>query len=370
MSKAAFSMDRNVCLNGLSDRQTICGRKTPMPILNSVQLIATEEGVSMTGADSEICLSNMYPATVTENGGFCINAKKAYEIVKELPEGEVKFVARENGSVTISGGKAVFNLASFPVEEFPEFMFVAEETFPVDGRNLLGMLDGTGYCMSQDDTKYNMNGILLESEGMVLRAVATDGHRMAYTEDDVESEPASNFNAPGLILSAKTVTEMRKLIDADEPISVSLAENTIIFQSPAFGTMVSRLVEATFPDYRRVVPENNTNVATIDRANLVGALRRSSIMAGINATIKMDFADGKVVVTSNDEDLGDAHEEMDIDYIGNPVSIAFASKYALDAINSFTDTQVRIILGDKLAPALVMPVASNRKFAVIMPRSH
>jgi len=367
-----FSIEKDVLLRGLSRIQSIVEKRTTIPILSNV-LIEGEEGkVFLTATDLEVGMRAYYPASTKTSGKIALSAKKLYEIVRELPEKEICFKVLENFRMEIQCEKAVFKLAGISPEQFPKFPEVDKgSSFPVDALNLKKMLDATSFSMSNDDSKYNLNGIFFhstqEDEKAHLSLVATDGHRLAMAKAASEIPEIEQLKK-GVIFPRKGVMELRKVIeDAEAELIFGFSDNNAAVLSNEI-TLIIRLVDGEFPEYRKVIPAVSGPFAVIPREAFLKLVRRVSTLASEKSRgVKISFSPGQMDVSSSNPEFGEARENMEIEYEGEEVSIGFNARYLLDILNSQECENIRFQMKDNLSPGLITPLENQDCLAVVMP---
>ncbi|NIQ93037.1 MAG: DNA polymerase III subunit beta [Desulfuromonadales bacterium] len=367
-----FTIPQDTFFKALARVQGIVEKRNTIPILSNVLIEADNNTISLVATDLEVGMKATYPATVTKPGKITVSAKKLFEIIKELPAAEVDFKAKDNSWIEIRCGKALFNIVGLSPEEFPYFPDSEELSFlPLDGDNLKNMIDKTSFAISTDETKYNLNGIFFkyadEDETPLLRLVATDGHRLALIQEKVDRADFPQL-AKGVILPRKGVLELKKLIDeSDEPLNIGFLENNAVIKKDQ-TVVVMRLVDGEFPDYNRVIPQTRDQVAILDRDGFLHALKRMSILSSERSRgIKLTFKDGTLEISSSNPDLGEAREEMEIDYQGPEVAIGFNSRYLIDIMQAVHEEKIAITFKDNLSPSLIEIPQQDEFMAVVMP---
>jgi DNA polymerase-3 subunit beta len=367
-----FSIEKEVFLKGLARVQGIVEKKNTIPILSNVLIEAVDGEIHLTATDLEVGMKATYPAAVSTSGKITVSAKKLYEIIKELPEKEIDFHAKENCWIEIRCGKAFFNIVGLSADEFPYFpSFQEEQFFRIDGSLLKQMIERTAFSISTDESKYNLNGIYfrsLEDQGkQVLRLVATDGHRLAL----VQKEIAVSHVEPlirGVICPRKGILELKKMADeSNGDLRLGFLDNNAVIQKDR-TVVVMRLVDGEFPDYSRVIPNQNELKAIIPRDTFLHSLRRMSILSSEKSKgVKIVLRQNNLELSSSNPEFGDAREDFDIDYDGEEITVGFNARYLLDILNVLSEDEVLLSLKDKLSPGLVTPCENTDYLAVIMP---
>lgn len=367
-----FSIEKEVFLRGLARVQGIVEKKNTIPILSNVLIEAGEGEIHLTATDLEVGIKASYPATISAAGKITVSAKKLFEIIKELPEKEIHFHAKENCWIEIRCGKSFFNIVGLSADEFPFFpSFRKDQFFSIDGRLLKEMIEKTSFSISTDESKYNLNGIYFRSMddrgNQVLRMVATDGHRLALIQKKIavsHVEPLSK----GVIFPRKGILELKKMADeGDGDVHLGFLDNNAVVQKDR-TVVVMRLVDGEFPDYTRVIPQQNEMIATIPRDTFLHALRRMSILSSEKSKgVKIVLREKNLELSSSNPEFGEAREDFDIDYEGEEITVGFNARYLIDILNVLCEEQIRLSLKDKLSPGMVTSCENKDYLAVIMP---
>jgi DNA polymerase-3 subunit beta len=348
--------------------QSIVERRNTMPILANVLVEAQKSEIRVTATDLEVGVRGDVDGEVIKEGTITVNAKKLYEIIREVPNEQVQLKRLENDWVEIRSGKSVFKIVGMDAREFPQFPKIdnrALSTTPAS--TIREMIERTIFSVSTDETRYSLNGVFVEeSEGNKVRMVSTDGHRLAFEEKALGSLGLTK----GVILPRKGLSELKKLLDSGEDgvISIGFRENMGLVTKQKIELFM-RLIDGDFPDYTKVIPKGNPNIAKIDHDELLQALKRVSILSSERYKgIKMDFSDGKVLISANNPDLGEAAEEVETEYKGKPLSIGFNARYLLDVLGVLeSEGEVDIELKDELSPSVIRKPGKEGYLYVLMP---
>lgn len=367
-----FSIEKEVFLKSIARVQGIVEKRNTIPILSNVLIEAEQNHIFITATDLEVGMRASYPATINQTGKITVSAKKLFEIVKELPEKEVSFKSRDNSWIEISCGKSLFNIVGLSSEEFPHFPTADEnKMIPISGSLLNEMIEKTFFSISTDDTKYNLNGIYfkkIEEEGKnMLRLVATDGHRLAMVQRNIEKLQIDELDQ-GIILPRKGIHELKKIAeDSDEDLRLGFMDNSAVI-SKGNTVVIMRLVNGDFPDYNRVIPKNNEDIAVIERDSFLHVLRRMAILSSEKSKgVKVELKTGKLEISSSNPDIGDAREEMEVNYNGPEMSIGFNARYMIDILQALESENVKLAVKDNMSPGLITPEGDDGFLSVIMP---
>ncbi len=366
-----LSLPRSELQRGLGRLQAIVEKRNSMPILANALFEATKPNrLELIATDLEVGLRSRHDAEIEADGSITASARKLFEIVRELPEETVHLETTENAYLNVRCARSRFTLAGTTAEEFPSLPDLAPGEFArLQAAVLATMIERTVYAASSDETRYNLNGVyfqVLEGDGK-LRMVATDGHRLALI-DRLVSEGGRGL-ASGVILPRKAIGELKRLVDeadADE-IELGFEGNHAIVRKDNV-TLVMRLIDGEFPNYEQVLPKAPSRRIVVPAEALAQTVRRVSLLSAERSrAVRVEFREGRLIVSSNNPDLGDATEELDVDYGGEETAIGFNARYLLEALTSFRAKEVEIGFEDELSPALVRATEDAESLAVVMP---
>lgn len=368
------TIERATLLRCLSHVQSVVERRNTIPILANVLLRARDGGLELTATDMEIAVVERFPATVARSGAATVPAATLYEIVRKLPEGAQIELDHPGGDAPLSlrAGRFATSMNCLPTEDFP---VMAEGQLPhrftVPAAAVRALIDRTRFAISTEETRYYLNGIYLHeasSEGtQVLRAVATDGHRLARVDEPL---PEGAEKIPGVIIPRKTVLEVRKLADeTTEPVTIALSDTKIAFELDAGRIkLVSKLIDGTFPDYGRVIPLHNDKQLDVECKPFAAAVDRvSAISSDRTRAVKLKVADGVLVLAATSHDHGSATEEIEVQYAGEGMEIGFNSRYLLDIAQQIRGESVRLLMADSGAPTIIQELGDASALYVLMP---
>ena len=345
----------------LGRSQGIVEKKSTMPILSHVLLEAKKGGgLVVSATDLDIAVSSEHACEVVKEGAVAVSARHLYDIVRALPEAEVTLRRAQNNYLEVKSGPSEFKIVGLPAEDFPTLPRFEKVPFTdVQAGVLLEMIERTFMAVSNDETRYNLNGVYFEPNADTLRLVATDGHRLSLSEKPI----AGGFGLKrGVILPKKGLSELRKLLsevaeagtdEAAGETKLGFVENSAILRRP--GVVLSmRLIEGLFPDYKQVIPKTGDKVVAIGRDRFLETLRRISILSTDKAhAVKLELSKGHLRVTSQNPDLGEAKEEVPVEYDGDALKIGFNARYILDVLAVLRSKDVRLELADDLSPGVV-----------------
>lgn len=359
---------------GLARLQAIVEKRSSMPILANVLVTASGKGdtgrLELAATDLEVGIRGSQAAKVQKPGALTISARKLYDIVRELPDETIQLEATPNAYLDIRCGRSRFTLAGTAAEEYPSLPdFAPGRMVRLQAAVLSQMIEGTMYAASMDETRYNLNGVYFEvlAETGRIRMVATDGHRLALVERTAGSDVSGL--ASGVIVPRKGLAELKRLVDEDDADEVEIGfEGNSGLVRKGDVTLVMRLIEGEFPNYKQVIPKQCDHHLTLSADLLVRALRRVALLSAEHSrAVKVELADGKLQLSSRTPDLGEAQEELDVDYAGPTVSIGFNARYLLDCLSALGAKEVRLGLRDGGSPVEVRPTDDLESVAVVMP---
>ena len=367
-----FTIERGALLRTLGHVHNVVERRNTIPILSNVLIEARDGRLSLTATDLDLAIVETVECSVSQPGATTAPAHTLFDIVRKLPDGaEVDVVFKgEEQRLTIAAGRSRFALACLPREDFPVMSEGGlPHQFTVAGGALRKMIDKTRFAISTEETRYYLNGIYLHATEAaalpVLRAVATDGHRLARLEQPL---PAGAAGMPGVIVPRKVINEVRKLVDeAQGDVGISLSDSKIRF---AFDNIVltSKLIDGTFPEYSRVIPTQNDKVLLVDAPSFANAVDRvSTISSEKSRAVKLTIENDKVTLSVTSPENGNATEELVADYAAEPMEIGFNARYLLDIMAQIEGSEARFVLSDAVAPTIVRDGDDDSALYVIMP---
>jgi DNA polymerase-3 subunit beta len=332
-------------------------------------LIEAQKGdIRVTATDLEVGVRGSLTGEVLRDGSVTVNAKKLYEIAREVPDEHVRLKRLENDWVEIRSGKSVFKIVGMDAREFPQFPKIeAKGLSTTPGSTIREMIERTIFAVSTDETRYSLNGVFIEEgDGGKIRMVATDGHRLSFDEKSLGSVGLNK----GVILPRKGLSELKKLLEngADGAVSLGFRENMGLAVTDRVELFM-RLIDGDFPDYAKVVPKDNPNVAKVGHEELLQALRRVSILSSERYKgIKMEFDQSRISLSANNPDLGEAVEEIGAEYDGKPITIGFNARYMIDALSVLgSEGEIDIELKDELSPSIIRKPGNDGYLYVLMP---
>jgi len=359
---------REALLEPLQAVAGIIERRHTLPILSNVLLSRTDTHIDFVATDIEIEITtSMTVEGPGEATKITVGARKLLDILRALPEGAEVQLMLQDRRLQVKSGKSRFNLQTLPADDFPTLVVAkaATTSFTVPQKLLRSLLGLVQYAMAQQDIRYYLNGLLMVVEDEQLKLVATDGHRLAYASRKVGGK---NLSRQEIILPRKTIIELSKLLDdSDDPVAIDLSAAQARFN---FGNvlLVSKLVDGKFPDYGRVIPQNQPKKLMLDRIALLQALQRAAILTSDKFRgVRWVLGDGSLKISCSNTEQEEAQEELDVPYKGETLDIGFNVGYLVDVLNNLDVAEVECGLGDANSSALfTLPQRSDFKY-VVMP---
>ena len=359
-----FSVAREALLKPLQAVIGVVERRQTMPILSNVLLIAKEGQLSITATDLEVELVAQAEVETEAGGEITVSGRKLLDICRALPEGAMVNVSVSGEKMAVRAGRSRFNLATLPAAEFPIVEDIKAGQSITVGQEILGRLfDKTHFSMAQQDVRYYLNGLLLETGSGQLRAVATDGHRLALCQADVDGQ----LDDQQVIVPRKGVLELQRLMSGDGELNIELGSNHIRIQLDGIR-FTSKLIDGRFPEYERVIPKESSNELKADRGAFQGALQRTAILSNEKYRgIRLVIRDSGVILQAHNPEQEEAEEELEVEYSGEDIEIGFNVNYLLDALGAIDGDEGTLSVQDSNSSCLIRrPGTDDCKF-VVMP---
>lgn len=366
------TLEQSNLLKSLGHVYRVVERRNTIPILSNVLLRADGSELHLKATDLDLEMFEKTAANVDQAGATTVPAHMLYEIIRKLPSGsEVQLAIDEEASkLTIRSGRSNFTLQMLPVEDFPDISAGEfSHSFSCATGELRKLIGHTQFAISTEETRYYLNGIFLhaiEDEGEnVLRAVATDGHRLARSQIGA---PDGADGMPGIIIPRKAVGEIQRLVeDPDAAVHVELSDTKIRI-NVGETVLTSKLIDGTFPDYNRVIPSGNDKELKMDRSTFASAVDRvSTISSERGRAVKLSLSEGQMTLSVNNPDSGTAEEEIVVGYSSDAIDIGFNSRYLLDITNQLSGDEATFMLSDPGSPTLIRDSAESGAIYVLMP---
>jgi DNA polymerase-3 subunit beta len=362
------TIERSAFLKALNHVQSVVERRNTIPILSNVLVRAKDAAVKLTATDLDIEIIEEAPADIAQEGAVTVPAHLLHDIVRKLPDGAQLELDQgpDRGRLSIVSGRSRFALQALPPEDFPDLAAGEPANhFNISAASLKALIEKTRFAISTEETRYYLNGIYLHEATETLRAVATDGHRLARAQAPL---PDGAKGMPGVIVPRKTVLELAKLIEDQEgDIAVALSAAKVRFSFEGL-VLTSKLIDGTFPDYERVIPRHNDKTLDLDTKLFAGAVDRvSTISFEKGRAVKLNISRDRLVLSVNNPDSGSAEEEIAVSYNAEPLDIGFNSRYLLDVAAQIKGDAARFKLADAGSPTIISDPADEDALYVLMP---
>lgn len=358
-------------LKGLQRIQGVVEKKNTMPILSNMLLSADSGGVEIVATDLEIGLRGRYAAEVERPGAVTVSAKKMYEIVRELPAEDIQIKVEDGNWVKIISGQSHFKLVGLPKDEYPALPDVAEEgMIAIEGATLREMIKKTLYSVGENDARYVLNGLYVHmtqvKNGLNIRMVGTDGHRLSMIDRVVDAK----HKEESMIIPKKAMMELRRILEEDSSgaeLRLGFSKNHALFKRDGL-VMVSKLIDGNYPNYLQVVPTQNTKKISISKDLFTHAVKRVSILSKEKTNaVKLQLEKDRIILSTNNPEVGEASEDLAVDYKGEEVSIGFNSRYLMDVLMAMDRATISLELNDSLSPCLITEEGDEHYKCVVMP---
>ena len=359
--------ERDALLKPLATVTGIVERRHTLPILSNVLIKKEGDALTFTGTDLEIQITSRQ-AEGFSGGEFAITvaAKKISDILRAIPDKVVVTLEEVDGRLTVKAGKSRFQLQTLPADDFPQLAVDTNlrATLKMPQGQLKALLSRVQFAMAHQDIRYYLNGLLLVTDGNLLKMVATDGHRLAFAS----AELSSSFDKNEVILPRKTILELYKaLADNDDEVAIDIAGNQVKF---SFGNVVihTKVVDGKFPDYNRVIPSGNDKLLVIERQTLLAAMQRAAILSNEKFRgVRLVLTDGLLKIICNNTEQEEAQEELEVNYANTPIDIGFNIQYLLDVLTNIPVETLHVAFGEAGSSALVT-IPDNEHFKyIVMP---
>lgn len=337
-----IKLSKDALMDGIQTVQNIVSTKATLPILSNMLLETRPNKIKLNTTDLDIGISCEIPVDTLEEGAITIPAKRFSDIVRELPFGDILISTKKNNQIDIEGNNCRFKLIGLPKEEFPKFPeFKDKEVVKIKQPILRDMIRMTSFAVSHEESRYVLNGILMEIQGNVIRMVATDGRRLAKIEKTLEHSIKKDMAA---IIPIKAIQEIYRNLGDDGEISFLTGTNQVLFDID--GTLIAtRIIEGEFPNYNQVIPKPASPKIKVNTQNLLSAIRRANLLATPDfQAIKFEVFSEKIVVSKTTPDVGESREEIPAQYGGKELIVGFNPQFLIDALKNFTEENIELEL--------------------------
>jgi DNA polymerase-3 subunit beta len=360
-----LSAARDVLLKPLQAVIGVVERRQTMPILSNVLLVAREGQLAVSATDLEVELVAQTPVDVEAGGEITVSGRKLLDICRALPDGANIDISVSGEKLVVKSGRSKFSLVTLPAAEFPTIEDIkAGQTIEVPQAVLGRLIEKTHFSMAQQDVRYYLNGMLLETGGKYLRAVATDGHRLALCQAELDGE---SLDEQQVIFPRKGVLELQRLMSGEGSVNIELGANHVRIQLDGIR-FTSKLIDGRFPEYDRVIPKDSSNELSADRASFRSALQRTAILSNEKYRgIRLIIRDSGVVLQAHNPEQEEAEEELEVDYSGEDIEIGFNVNYLLDALGAVESDTVTLSVLDGNSSCLIREPGKDDSKFVVMP---
>lgn len=365
---------RDELLTGLGRVQGIVEKRNTMPALSNILLETKQDGIELVATDLEIGIRGHYKAEILAPGGISVSARKLYEILREVADGDIALSVQDNNWVHIQAGKSQFKIVGLAPSEFPALPAIEREgRVAISGAGLAALIRKTLFAVGDNDARYVLNGLLITlfstDKKVTMRLVGTDGHRLAVADSELtEGAGADLPKELKAIIPRKAAQEMRRLLEeeAGEPL-LGFTKNLVTFQKSGIF-LTSRVMEGTYPNYQQVVPKDNTKKVVVDRGLLEGALRRVAVLSRDKTNaVRVTLESGSLTLYASNPDLGEATEDIPVQYRGESLTTGFNARYLLEALAVMESETVHLEMKTALSPCLLKAEGDPGFVCVVMP---
>jgi DNA polymerase-3 subunit beta len=359
-----FTFERSILLKEIAMANEIIASKNAISILSNIYLEAKDGGLTIKATDRYVNFETKVPVTVLEEGSVTVYGEKFLGIINSVPEGEIEFEQADNKiNIKTAVKKAKFQLKSIASEKFPEFSASGKEHFEIRIRDLKEMIVQTIFAISDDETRYFMNGVYFEKAEDKFVMVATDGRRLAFINKSVTEIP----DFPGIIIPPKILNIVLKRAGDEGMAGISITDKTIFIQFGSYK-LSSVLIEGQFPNYKRVIPENQTNRFSVNRNEMLDALKRVSLLVEQKShRLYLTLSSGSVSIYCEENDIGNAREEIPCKYDGEEVTIALNYRYLEEPFKVMSAEEISVLFSDPSKTITILPVPEKDFFHIVMP---
>jgi DNA polymerase-3 subunit beta len=365
---------RDELLTGLQRVQGIVEKRNTMPVLSNILVETKQDGIELVATDLEIGVRGHYKADVQQAGSVSLSARKLYELLKEVADGEITLATQENNWVQIQAGRSQFKIVGMAASEFPALPTIEREgRVAIPGSGLASLIRKTLFAVGDNDARYILNGLLItlhsSDKKVTMKLVGTDGHRLAVAESDLTQSAGTDLPKEiKAIIPRKAAQEMRRLLEEEEgePL-LGFTKNLVTFQKSGLF-LTSRVMEGTYPNYQQVIPKESAKKAVIERTALEGALRRVAVLSKDKTNaVKVILQNGTMTLHTSNPDLGEATEDLPAQYRGESLTTGFNARYLLDALGVMDGDSVTLEISSPLSPCVIKSDGDPGFLCVVMP---
>ncbi|WP_338471234.1 DNA polymerase III subunit beta [Niallia sp. XMNu-256] len=372
-----FIIQRDHLVQSVQDVMKAVTSRTTIPILTGIKIVATEEGVTLTGSDSDISIESFIPkeeddkeiVEIKQPGAIILQARFFSEMVKKLPSDFVEIEVQNHLQTVIRSGNSEFDLIGLDAEEYPQLPQIeAENVFKIPTDLLKAMIRQTSFAVSTSETRPILTGVNWKVEKNELHCIATDSHRLALRKAKIEMETPANYN---VVIPGKSLNELSKILaDNNEPVEIVITQNQVLFKAKHL-LFFSRLLEGNYPDTSRLIPNESKTDITLHTKEFLQAIDRASLLAreGRNNVVKLStIGDNMIEISSNTPEVGKVIEELKgISISGEELKISFSAKYMMDALKAIEGNEINILFTGAMRPFVIYPIHDDSTLQLILP---
>lgn len=364
-----LDIEKKDLMSLIGKTQNIVEKRNTMPVLVNVLLEADNNQLKVFATDLEVSLTDSVPCKVSQSGKVAVSAKSLFEIAKELGEGFIQLHKKDNNWLEIKQGKYQSKIVGISAEEYPVFpAHQGTQFIQIDSETLSDMIDKTIYSVSNDETRYHLNGVYFEQKSeQGYTMVATDGHRLSLVN---KKAPAAKplTSGQGVIIPRKGLHEIKKILESLSGEFELAIEGSQLIVRNGSTTLMVRLIEGKYPNYQQFIPQKLSQKIRVNREAFLTSLKRVSLLANHKSkAVTLSLTNGRMEIASNNPELGDAKEELEIGYNGQDLKIGFNAKYITDVLNAINDDEVEFEFNDQLSPGIMRPSNDLSYTCVVMP---
>lgn len=364
-------VDTIVFREALNKILTVVDKKNTRPILQYTLVEISDNAIQLVATDLEVSAKVIIPANSQSTGTFCVNAKNLFDILRELPSGEVELdINNEENVLNLNFNDIHYKLLVYGNDEFPHLSFSnTENEFVIQARQISEIINKTSYAISNDETRLYLNGIFLQETDSKLRAVATDGHRLSIYDSDLNQTQIDSL-VNGIIIPKKGVHELKKIAEShpDSTLKISVDDSFIYVSADDAYFLSIRLIAREYPKYQAVIPNKTTFLLKTDKNIFLDAVKRIRIMSNEKSNgVRLQLTSSELVLSANHPSLGDAREKIAVNYDGNEIEIGFNAKYLIDTLSSLEEGEVEFEINNELSPVILKSQSIPNYLGVIMP---
>lgn len=363
-----FLIERNSFLEGIQKTLGVVEKKTTMPILNNILIEAESDKIRIVATDREIGLISYYAANITAPGKITVPSRKLFEMVREIDGDVVDFKVMENNWVNVTCEKVVYRIPGISADDFPEVLDVENvESLKIKCAVLKNVIEKTFFAISNDEMRPSLNGLFLKVTDGKLTVVATDGHRLSIVDVALDGDSENYIDINGIIIPRKGVSEIRKLVEDGDQVDIRVLDGVCVVRKKDTILRVS-LIDAEYPDYTRVIPKEDGVEIQLDKNQILHSLRRMSVMSTERFSgVKIDVSDKTMVLTSTNPDVGEAKDEIDVSYSGNPLEAGYNVRYLIDAMDPVDESIVSFEVRSGDGPGVIRSAGKMDYMCIVMP---